>query len=76
MVTSHKEFETRNWLNVIERFKQSINLISFKQVNDHCSNYLNKVFEKVPENNIQTRGDFQKLKCPFRKIEWAFLKLV
>lgn len=52
MVTSHREFETRNWLNVIERFKQSINLISFKQVNDHCSNYLNKVFEKAPENNI------------------------
>ena len=52
MVTSHKEFETRNWLNVTERFKQSFNSISFKQVNDHCSNYLNKVFEKAPENNI------------------------
>ena len=28
---------------------------------------VNEVFQTVPENNIQTRGGFLKLKCPFRK---------
>ena len=28
---------------------------------------INEVFQTAPENNIQTRGSFQKLKCPFRK---------
>ena len=64
---SHKEFETLNWLPVTERFNQIINLIVFKYVNDQCSNYLNEVFQTAPENNIQTRGSFLKLKCLFRK---------
>ena len=65
---SHKEFETLNWLPVTERFNQCINSIVFKYVNDQCPNYLNEVFQTAPENNIQTRGSFLKLKCPFRKI--------
>ena len=28
---------------------------------------INEVFQTAPENNIQTRGSFLKLKCPFRK---------
>ena len=59
---SHKEFET-----LTERFHQCINSIVFKYVNDQCPNYLNEVFQTAPENNIQTRGRFLKLKCPFRK---------
>ena len=30
-------------------------------------NYLNEVFQTALENNIQTRGSFLKLKCPFHK---------
>ena len=48
-----------------ERFNQFINSIVFKYVNDQCPNYLNEVFQTVPENNILTRGSFLKLKCPF-----------
>ena len=50
-----------------ERCNQSINSIVFKYVNDPYPNYLNEVFQTVPENNIQTRGSFLKLKCPFHK---------
>ena len=64
---SHKEFETLNWLPVTERFNQWINSIVFKYVNDQCPNYLNEIFQIAPANNIQTRGSFLKLKCPFRK---------
>ena len=64
---SHKEFETLNWLPMTERFNQCINSIVFRYVNDQCPNYLNKVFQTAPENNIQTRVNFLKLKCPFRK---------
>ena len=64
---SHKEFETQNWLPVTERFNQCINSIVFKYVNDQCPNYLNEVFQTDPENNIQTRGNFLKLKFPFLK---------
>ena len=64
---SHKEFETLNWLTVTERFNQCINSIVFKYVSGQCPNYLNEVFQTAPENNIQTRGSFLKLKWPFRK---------
>ena len=64
---SHKEFETLNWLPVTESFNQCINSIVFIYVNNKCSNYLNEVFQTAPEKNIQTRGSFLKLKCPFRK---------
>ena len=40
-------------------------------VNDQCPNYLNEVFKTAPENNIQTRWSFQKLKCPFHKTNAA-----
>ena len=59
---SHKEFETLNWLPVTERFNQCINSIVFKYVNNQCSNYLNAVFQRDPENNIQTSESFLKLK--------------
>ena len=64
---SHKEFETLNWLPVTERFNLCINSVVFKYVNDQRPNYLNEVFQTAPENNIQTRGSFLKLKCPFHK---------
>ena len=58
-----KEFERLNWLPVTETSNQRINSI----VNNQCPNYLNKVFQTAPENNIQTRESFLKLKCPFCK---------
>ena len=64
---SHKEFETLNWLPVTERFNQCINSIVFKYVNNQCPNCPNEVLQTAPENNIQTRRNFLKLKCPFRK---------
>ena len=39
----------------------------FKYVNNQYPNYLNEVFQTAPENNIQTRGSFLKLKYPFRR---------
>ena len=50
-----------------ERFNQCINSIVFKYVNNQCPNYLSQVFQTAPENNIQTRGRFLKLTCPFHK---------
>ena len=64
---SQKEFETLNWLPVAERFNQCNNSIAFNSFNNQCHNYLNEVFQTAPENDIQTRGSFLKLKCPFRK---------
>ena len=50
-----------------ERFNQCIHSIVFQYINDQCPNYINEVFQTAPENNIQTRGSFLKLKWPFRK---------
>ena len=62
-----EKFETLNWLPMTERFNQCINSVVFKCANNQCPNYFNEVFQTAPENNIQTRGSFLKLKCPFRK---------
>ena len=65
---SHKEFKTLNCLPVTERFNQCINSIVFKHLNDQCpNNDLDEVFQTAPDNNIQTRESFLKLKFPFRK---------
>ena len=50
-----------------ERFNRCINSIIFKYVNDQSPNYPNEVFQTAAEHNVQTRGSFLKLKCPFRK---------
>ena len=63
----YKEFETLNWLSMIEGSTLSINLNVFKEVNNECSNYQNEVFQTALENNIQTSGSFLKLKCLFHK---------
>ena len=63
----YKEFETLNWLPMIEGSTLSINLDVFKEVNNECSNYQNEVFQTALENNIQTSGSFLKLKCLFHK---------
>ena len=76
---SHKEFETLNFLPVTERFNQCINSIVFKYVNDQCPNYLNEVCRRALENNIQTRGNFQKLKSHSAKpmqVKWRSLTLI
>ena len=62
-----KRFETLNWLLLTVSFNRFINS-KVKYVNDQCPSYLNEIFQTARENNIQIRGSFQKLKCPFRKI--------
>ena len=49
------------------RFKQCVNAIVFKYFNEQCPNYLNELFTVAIENNFELIGNFQKLKCPFRK---------
>ena len=49
------------------RFKQCVNSIAFKYFNEQCPNYLSKLFNVTTESNIQLRGSFQKLRCPFSK---------
>ena len=39
----------------------------FKYFNEQSLNYLSEVFNVATESNIQLRGSFQKLKCPFHK---------
>ena len=55
------------WEKVSDVFKVSEKVSDVPNVNNQCSNYLNEVFQTAPENNIQTRGSFLKLKYPFRK---------
>ena len=57
------------------RFKQCVNTIAFKYLNEQCLNYLNEVFDVAVENNFQLRGSFQKLKCQFRKTNTSQLAL-
>ena len=64
---SHEELECLNWLLVTYRFKQYINSMVFKYFNEQCPNYVNEVFDDATESNLQFRGSFQKLKCPFWK---------
>ena len=66
MTYMSKRFETLNWLLVTVSFNRFINS-TVKYVNDQCPSYLNEIFQTARGNNIQTRGSFQKLKCPFRK---------
>ena len=54
VVLSQEEFEALKWLHMTARFSHCINSITFNYLNDQCPNYLNKVFETVPEKNIQT----------------------
>ena len=63
----HEGFERLNWLSVTYRFKQCVSAIVFKYFNEQCPNYLNELFTVAIENNFELIGNFQKLKCPFRK---------
>ena len=63
----HEGFERFNWSSVTYRFKQCVNAIVFKYFNEQCPNYLNELFTVAIENNFELIGNFQKLKCPFRK---------
>ena len=48
-------------------FKQCVNSIVFKYFNEQCPNNMSEVFNVATESNIQLRGSFEKLKCPFCK---------
>ena len=71
----YEEFKCLNWLPVTYRFKQGVNGIVFKYFSEQCLNYLNEVFDVALQNNFQLRGSFQKLKCPFYKINTIQLAL-
>lgn len=45
-----------------------------KYFNEQCPNYLNEVFEIAPENNIQSRKNFQKFLCYFSYFLWQIQK--
>ena len=64
-----------SWLPVMHRSKQCVNAIVFKYFNEQCPNYLNEVLDVAIENNFQLRGNFQKLKLPFRKTNTGQLAL-
>ena len=64
---SHEDFERLNWLYVTYRFKQCFNSIVFKYFNEQFPYYLSEVVNVATKSNIQLRGSFRKLKCPFRK---------
>ena len=51
------------------RFKQCVTSMIFKYFNEQCPNYLNEVFDVATESDLKLRSGFQKLKCPFRKIQ-------
>ena len=57
------------------RFKQCVSTTVFKYFNEQCPSYLNEVFDVAVENNFQLRCSFQKLKCPFHKINTGQLAL-
>ena len=53
-------------------------LIVFKYFLEQCPNYLSEVFNVATESNIQLRGSFKNLKCPFCKgwVNFLCLSLV
>ena len=61
-----EEFVKINWLNVHNRFEQSLTVSTFKFFNGQSPAYMADIF--IPSNGrANTRNSFQKLSQPFRK---------
>ena len=61
------EFEKLNWLNVRDRFEQSVSVSVFKFFKSKCPNYMSDIFKPAGTNSISTRKSYLKLIQPFRK---------
>ena len=61
---SHEGLEHLNWIPVTY---SCVNTTVLSNFNKQCPDFLNEVFDVAIEKNVQLRGSFQKLKCPFRK---------
>ena len=62
------QFETPNWLNVIDRSSQSLKSIVFKYLTDQYSSYSNDIFQSVSLNNSREKNSYLKLICLLEKI--------
>ena len=61
------EFEKINWLNVNDRFHQSLAVSTFKFFNNKSPSYMSDIFVPSDNGRASTRNSFQKLSQPFRK---------
>ena len=61
------EFENINWLNVNDRFKQSLTVSVFKFFDDQSPSYMSDIFMPSGNGRASTRNSFHKLSQPFRK---------
>ena len=61
------EFEKINWLNVNDRFHQSLAVSTFKFFNNKSPSYMSDIFIPSDNGRASTRNSFQKLSQPFRK---------
>ena len=61
-----KEFHQLNWLLIDKWFKQCISATIFKYLNPNCPAYLDEVFEAAPQNILDLKNSYKKLKQPFR----------
>ena len=64
---SEEDFKTIDWLSVVQRVRQSLNVIVFKYVNNACPYYMKEVFEYTSKGRISSRNNYARLKVPFRK---------
>ena len=62
-----EELEKINWLNINDRFEQSLSVSVFKFFNNQCPAYMSDVFKLVGNSRVSTRSSFLRLNQPFRK---------
>ena len=61
------EFEKINWLNVNDRFEQSLAILAFKFFNKQSPSYMSDIFVPSDNGRASTRNSYKKLRQPFRK---------
>ena len=61
------EFEKINWLNVNDRFEQSLAVLAFKFFNKQFPSYMSGIFVPSDNGSASTRNSYKKLRQPFRK---------
>ena len=65
-ITSY-HFEEINWLNVKDRFSQSVITTVFNFFNSDCPEYMKEFFSPTDHNLYNTRSSYKKLNIPRRK---------
>ena len=61
------QFETPDWLTVIDKSSQSLKLIVFKYFTDQYSSYSKDIFQSAYVNNLKEKNSYLKWICPFGK---------